>query len=150
MPVKVILRTDVPKLGNAGEIKNVAPGFARNYLIPRGLATQATDAALAAFKKGEAKRAATLAKAADGAKALAGKLEGTKLSFTRATAAEGKIFGSVGRNDIAKSLKTAGFEIDRNLIALEAPIKAIGEFDVEVKLHPQATAKIKVSVLARA
>jgi large subunit ribosomal protein L9 len=150
MPVKVILRTDVPKLGNAGDIKNVAPGFARNYLIPRGMAEQATEAALAAYKKGEAKRAAASAKALDSAKAQAGKLEGTKLTFSRATAAEGKIFGSVGKNDIAKSLKTAGFEVDRNLIVLETPLKAVGEFDVEIKLHAQASAKIKVSVLARA
>ena len=150
MPVKVILRTDVPKVGKAGDVKQVAPGFARNYLIPRGLATAATEGALAAFKRGESKRAVAVSDELKAAKALAAKVEGTKLSFTSATAAEGKIFGSVGKSDIAKSLKASGFEVDRSKIVLESPLKAVGEFDVELKLHADAVAKIQVSILARA
>lgn len=150
MPTKVILRSDVPKLGAAGDVKSVSAGFARNYLLPRGLALPATEAALALFKKTEAKRKTALDKKLADAKALAGKLEGTALSFSRASAAEGKLFGSVGKTDIAKSLKASGFDVDRVTVQLEAPIKAVGDTEVAIQLHPQVSAKIKVTVLARA
>jgi len=147
--VKVILCRDVPKLGAVGDVKNVAPGFARNYLVPRGLAMPATETALAAFQRAQEKRKAAVARELEEAKALAAKLSGVKLSFTRASAAEGKIFGSVGKTDIIKSLRASGFELDRGSILLDAPLRCVGEFDVAIRLKPEVCAKIQVSVLAR-
>ena len=149
MMTKVILRSTVAKVGAAGDIKRVKMGFARNYLIPRGLAVPATEAAIAVWKRGDAKRQAKLSETLKAAKAAVDKIRGISLSFTRLAGEEGKIFGSVGKSDIVKSLKASGFEVDRTHIVLEAPLRAVGDFEVEIHLHPEAVAKVKVSVLAR-
>lgn len=148
--MKVILKTDVEKLGRAGDLKQVARGYARNFLIPRKLALEATPAAVRWHEKGAEKRLKLLEKAVSAAQELATKLAGVTLSFSRQVGEQGKLFGSVGKSDIAESLKASGFNVEKTAIALAAAIKAVGDQDVEVKLAPDVVAKIKVSVVARA
>lgn len=147
--MKVILRSDVSKLGRAGDVKEVADGYGRNFLFPRQLATPATPESLKAWERGKEKRAKILAGKIAEAKELAGKINGVSLSFSRPAGAEGKLFGSVGKSDVLKSLKSCGFTVDKDAVALEQPIKQVGDHEIEVRLMPEATAKIKVTVVAR-
>lgn len=146
--MKVILRSAVSQLGRPGDVKEVSAGFGRNYLIPKGLAAAATPAALKFWEKGKAKRAKLAEAQEQSAKELASKLAGVSLSFSR-QAAEGKLFGSVGKSDILKSLKTCGYAVEKGAVVLEAAIKTVGEHEVELKLAPEVSAKVKVSISAR-
>ncbi|MBI3297992.1 MAG: 50S ribosomal protein L9 [Elusimicrobia bacterium] len=148
--MKVILRKDVEKLGQAGQVKDVKNGFFRNMLSPRGLALEATPAIIAEFEKGEKRRAAQREKSLAAAKDSAVKLGDVKLTFSRPVGENGKLFGSVGKADIVKSLKAAGHEFDKEGVLLAAPIKDAGDSEVELRLGPGVLAKIKVSVVARA
>lgn len=147
--MKVILRSDVDNLGRAGDIKQVAAGYARNFLIPRGMAQVATPAAVKWFEKGAERRQKLREKQVTAANENAGKLAGVHLSFTRPVGEQGKLFGSVGKSDIADSLKASGFTVDKKNIVLPASIKEVGDREVEVKLATDVIAKIKVSVVAR-
>jgi len=147
--MKVILRSDVDKLGRAGDVKEVSLGFGRNFLLPKRLAVEATPSALRWWEKGKEKRAKLVDARVKTAQELAGKLSGVALSFSRPAGAEGKLFGSVGKSDIVKSLKTCGFEVDKGAVALESPIKTAGDHEVELKLLPEVSAKIKVTVVPR-
>jgi large subunit ribosomal protein L9 len=147
--MKVILRSDVPKVGRAGDVKDVANGFGRNFLLPRKLATPATPEAMKQWEKGKEKRAKILAGRVAEAKELAAKINGVSLSFSRPAGAEGKLFGSVGKSDVLKSLKSCGFTVDKDSVLLDQPIKQIGDHELEVRLMPEASAKIKVTVVAR-
>lgn len=148
--MKVILRKDVDNLGHAGQVKEVKPGYARNMLIPRGLALEATDSTIAWFEKGEKRRAVLREKALGEARAKAEKLSDVKLSFSRPVGENGKLFGSVGKADIVKSLKAAGHEVVKEAVILPAAIKEAGDSEVEVRLAIGVSAKVKVSVVARA
>ncbi|MBI4348427.1 MAG: 50S ribosomal protein L9 [Elusimicrobia bacterium] len=148
--MKVILRSDVDKLGRAGDIKQVATGYARNFLIPRKLAQEATPTAIKWHEKGAERRAKQREKQVSQAQEIAGKLAGVHLSFSRPAGDQGKLFGSVGKSDISDSLKASGFTIDKKSIGLAAAIKEVGDHEVELKLAPEVTAKIKVSIVARA
>jgi large subunit ribosomal protein L9 len=147
--MKVILKTDVERVGRAGDVKEVSPGFGRNFLLPRGMAMLATPSALKWWEKGKERRAKLQELKAQQAKDLSGKVAGTQLSFARPVGAEGKLFGSVGKSDIVKSLKTCGFDVDKNVVVLDEAIKKVGEYEVELKFRPEVSAKIKVSVVAR-
>lgn len=147
--MKVILTSDIEKLGPAGTVKNIADGFARNYLFPRKLAQKATPEAIRRVEETQEKRKAARDTRLQGLRDQAAKLSGVALSFTRSMGAQGKLFGSVGKSDIVESLNASGFAVDKNHIVLPAAFKEVGEFEVEVRLHPEAAAKIKVSVLAR-
>lgn len=147
--MKVILKSEVENLGRAGEIRQVARGFARNYLIPRGLAMEATPSAMAWFEKGKERREKAGAKALAEAKATCQRLASVALSFSRRVGENGKLFGSVGKSDVVKSLKASGYTIDKSAVLLENPIKDVGEHEVEVRLASDASAKIKVSVVPR-
>lgn len=147
--MKVILRSAVDNLGRAGDIKEVSDGYGRNFLLPNRLAVRATPAALREWEKCREKRAKVVAAEVSAAKALAEKLVGVKLSFTMPAGAEGRLFGSVGKSDILKSLKASGFEVDKAAVRLEAPIKAVGEHEVELRLQPEVSARIKIAVVAR-
>ena len=147
--MKVILKSDVDKLGHAGDVKQVADGYARNFLIPRKLALEATPAALKWSEKGAERRAKRQEKLLSVAQDTAGKLSSVHLSFTRPVGEQGKLFGSVGKSDIAESLKASGFTIDKKTIQLSAAIKEVGDHEIEVKLAHDIAAKIKVSVVAR-
>lgn len=147
--MKVILRTNVANLGRAGDVKDVSDGYGRNYLFPNKLAQKATPSALKSWERGKDKRAKLLAAEIEKHKDLAGKLAGVSLSFSRPAGAEGKLFGSVGKGDIVKSLETCGFEVAKGAVALDTAIKQVGDHEVEIRLMPEVTAKIKVTVTPR-
>ncbi len=147
--MKVILRSYVENLGRPGEIKEVADGYGRNFLLPQGLAVTATPAAIREWEKCKDKRASIVSADNEKARGLAGKLAGVKLSFTLPASPEGKLFGSVGKSDIIKSLKASGCEVPKDSVCLPAPIKTVGEHEVELRLQPEVIAKVKVAVVAR-
>ena len=147
--MKVILKSTVDNIGRAGDVKDVADGYARNFLLPRKLAETATPSALKYWEKGKEKRAALVAAEVEVAKQLAGKLSGVSLSFSMPASEEGKLFGSVGKTDVLKSLKAAGFDVPKNSVRLENALKTTGEHDVELRLAPEVSAKVKVVVSAR-
>ena len=147
--MKVILRSTVDNLGRPGDVKDVKTGYARNYLLPRKLAEMATESSLKYWEKGKEKRAALVAADVKIAKELAEKLGGVKLAFSVPASEEGKLFGSIGKADLLKSLKASGYEVPKNSITLETAIKTTGEHEVSLKLAPEVSAKVKVTVTAR-
>jgi large subunit ribosomal protein L9 len=146
--IEVILREDVKTLGRAGEMVRVKPGYARNYLLPQGLAFEATE--------GNKKRIAAESKAretrdqADKAEAqkAADRLSAVALNLSGKAGEEGKLFGSITSQDIADALARAGHPVDKRRIELEHPIKTVGEHAVTVRLHPEVHAQLRVSVVA--
>ena len=147
--MKVILKSTVDHLGRAGEVKEVAVGYARNFLLPRKLAEPATPSALKYWEKGKEKRAAVVSAEVKVAKELAEKLSGVNLTFSMPASEEGKLFGSVGKTDVLKSLKAAGYDVPKNSVRLETALKTTGEHEVELRLQPEVSAKVKVTVSAR-
>jgi large subunit ribosomal protein L9 len=146
--MEVILREDIEKLGHRGEVVKVAPGFARNFLLPKKLAVQAT----ASNKKiVEQERDAYLrreAKAKGEAEDLGRMLSGVVVTITQRAGEEGHLFGSVTSKDIADGLERQNYTIDRRKIQLEDPIKNTGEYKVPIRLHRDVTAEISVNVVA--
>jgi len=147
--MKVILKSNVDHLGRAGEVKEVALGYARNFLLPRKLAEPATASALKYWEKGKEKRAAVVSAEVKTAKELSEKLSGVNLTFSMPASEEGKLFGSVGKTDVLKSLKAAGYDVPKNSVRLETALKTTGEHEVELRLAPEVSAKVKVTVSAR-
>jgi large subunit ribosomal protein L9 len=148
--MEVILKDDVVNLGHRGDLVKVADGYARNYLLPRKLALQATSANKAVveqMKNAAARRSATEKALAE---ALAVKLEPIVLDFTRKSGEAGHLFGSVTSADIAAALDAKGFEIDRRKIQLPEPIKTVGDHTVTIKLYREVAAHVKINVLAEA
>jgi large subunit ribosomal protein L9 len=145
--VKLILLQDVEALGLAGTEVTVAPGYARNYLIPRGLAAKATPAVLRVLaankEKIEAKRRDELV----AAQALAAKLMEITVEIPMQASEDNQLFGSVTSRNVADALAKAGFQIAHTRVTVESPIKFIGEFTVAVKLHHDVTAQVKVNVV---
>lgn len=143
---KVLLREDVDDLGARGEIVRVRAGYARNYLLPRNLAVEAT----AGNVKGiEAERAALLKKEAKeraSAEAQSQQMTSLDLEFRRKAGEQGALYGSVTSMDIAEELKERGYEIDRHRIHLREPLKRVGEYTVPVRLHREVTIDLKVRV----
>ena len=147
--MKVILRSTIGNLGRPGDIKEVASGYARNFLLPRRLAESATPSAVKYWEKGKEKRAAIVSSEIKEAKDLAEKLSGVNLTFAMPASEEGKLFGSVGKTDVLKSLKAAGYDVAKNSVRLETAIKTTGEHEVELRLQPEVSVKVKVTVSAR-
>ena len=147
--MKVILKKDVSNLGRSGEIKNVKDGYARNFLMPRGLVELATEGALKAWKNSADKRSKRVAAEDSALTELAKRLSAITLSFSRPVSEEGVMYGSVAKSDIIKNLAAADIEIDKDMIRLPASIKAVGTFEVEIALKPHIAAKIKVAVSAQ-
>jgi len=148
--MEVILKEDVANLGHRGDVVKVADGYGRNFLLPRKLALQATlanKAVVDQMKSAAARRSATEKVLAE---ELLTKLEPLVLTFTRKSGDHGQLFGSVTSADIASELETKGFDVDRRKIQLGEPLKALGNFDVAVKLHREVTAHLKVKVLGDA
>ncbi|HVE55563.1 MAG TPA: 50S ribosomal protein L9 [Pyrinomonadaceae bacterium] len=144
--IQILLREDIDTLGGRGEIIKVKAGYARNYLLPQGLATLATKANI---KQIEGERAALLKKAAvekETAELQAGQMSDISLSFERKAGESGQLFGSVTSMDIAEALKAKGYEIDRRKIVLKDAIKETGEYKVGVKLHREVTLQVPVTV----
>ncbi len=144
--MKVILQKDIPKIGKKDEIKEVADGYARNYLIPRGLAVEASAGRVQELKLREANRARRAEKEQEEALRQARKLEGQDILLKVAAGEGGRLFGSVTSADIAAALQAKGINIERKKIALPEPIKTLGRHTVEVKLHPRVIAPVTIIV----
>lgn len=146
--MEVILREDVKSLGKAGELVRVKPGYARNFLLPKGLAFEATEGnkkRIAAESKARATRAAAEKSAAE---EYAARLATVTLTLTGKAGEEGKLFGSITAQDVADALAAQGYEVDRRKIDLEHPIKTLGFHTVGIRLHPEVRAEVRVSVVA--
>ncbi len=147
--MQIILTDDVVGLGDIGETVNVKPGYARNYLIPRGLAieTGSASAKEAAHRKRQidAKSRRMKGSAEEKSKALAG----SEIRFELRAGGHGKVFGSIAARDIAAKLAEMGYELDRRRVLLSEPIKRLGEFPVRIKLHQDVETEVKVIVAAR-
>jgi large subunit ribosomal protein L9 len=144
--MEIILKEDVEKVGKAGEKARVAAGYARNYLIPQGLAIKATERALKDIEEHMKRRAKRLAEEKADAEKMAEALSQLKLEFTRKAGEEGKLFGSVTASEIGKEVVAKGFNIDKRKVLLDVPLKQLGEHKVPIKLHPEVTAEITVEV----
>lgn len=147
--MKVILNQDVEQVGQAGEIVEVSPGFSRNYLLPRGLAVRATTRSVKQLEHSKRMVADRIARERKGAVALKESLEKVACKIAREAGEEDKLFGSVTTRDITAALADEGFEVDHRNIKLDAPIKQLGIFHVDVKLAPEVLAQVKVWVVAK-
>ena len=146
--VQVILRQAVDDLGDIGEVVDVKPGYARNFLIPQGIAYEATDANQKKFEEERRHILDRSARELDRARAAAERIEGQSVSFTVRAGEEGKLFGSVTASDISEALAEKGLEVDRHLIRLEEPIKQLGVYRVTVRLHSEVRPEVTVWVVA--
>lgn len=146
--MKVILNENIETLGHIGDIVKVAPGYARNYLLPKKLAVLATESNAKALEHTKRQMAYKKNKALEAAKIQGAKLEALAISLTHKAGEEGKLFGSVTNMEIAAFLKANSFEIDRKIIVLADAIKNVGEYTATVKLHPEVVATLKVTVAA--
>lgn len=144
--MKVILKENLENLGQIGDIVKVAPGYARNYLLPRGFATEATEKNAKALEHAKRQLEYKKNKVKEQAKGVAAKIEAAVLSIAHQAGEEGKLFGSVTNMELAELLKAQGVEVDRKIIVLAEPIKHLGEFTASVKLHPEVSATLKVVV----
>jgi large subunit ribosomal protein L9 len=144
--MEVILLQDVEGLGARGDRKSVAGGYARNYLLPRQLALPATSAGARVFEEGERIRRARSEKDRRVAEAFGQKLEKASLTVHAQVGEDEKLFGSVTAQDIAEAAQAAGFTIERKQIQLEEPIRALGVYRIDVKLHPEVVVPIKLWV----
>ncbi len=148
--IELILRQDVPTLGRAGQVVRVKPGYARNFLLPRGLAFEATE--------GNKKRIAAESRARDirvateraDAEAVAARLRGVVLVFTAKAGDDGRLFGSITTADIAEQLGGRGIDVDRRKIELEHPLKQVGPHIIRIRLPHDVHAEIQVDVNAEA
>ena len=147
--MQIILLEKVANLGTLGDVVKVKDGYARNFLIPQRMAKRATPAAMAEFEARRAELEKAAAEKLAAAQAVADKMNGTAVSIARKAGMDGRLFGSVGNADIAEALAAAGFKVDKSSIRLpDGPLKAIGEFPVDVALHTDVLANISVTVVA--
>ncbi len=145
--MQIILRDDVEPLGRLGDIVTVKSGYGRNYLIPKGLAQPATKASLKQFELERRKLEAKVNALRADAQTLAEKLDAASPLLINVNVGEGdKMYGSVTTTNIAEALAEQGVEIDRKKIVMDEPIRALGEYEFEVKLHPDVRGQIKVVV----
>ncbi|HEY9444680.1 MAG TPA: 50S ribosomal protein L9 [Gemmatimonadales bacterium] len=146
--MEVILREDIKTLGKAGELVRVKPGYARNYLLPHGLAYEATEGNKKRIAAETKARSVRLQSERAGAEREAATLSAVQLRLAGKAGEEGKLFGSITAQDIAEELGRQGHTVDRRRIELEHPIKTLGEHTVSVRLHPDVHAEVRVSVVA--
>jgi len=147
--MEVILKKDVDKIGKAGGVVNVKEGFARNFLFPHDLAQPVTYAILKKLEQDALVKSARLEKIKEESVKLGERLSKLNLTIKALTQGEEKLYGSINVFEISLALKEEGFDIDKNLISLSEPIKALGVYEVLIKLHPVVTAKIKLSVIKK-
>ncbi len=143
------MRQDVDKLGKGGQVIKVKDGFARNFLIPNGLAVPLNAANLKALEQQKQKKIAQSEKIKKEAEVLRDKLSALSLTIPVLAKEEEGLYGSVTAVEITHALKEEGFDINKNSLALEEPIKSLGIYEVPVKLHPEVTAKVKVWVVKK-
>jgi len=144
--MKIILMDDVPALGRRGEVRDVSDGYARNYLLPHKLALHATTANLKNLEQIKVSQDAAAAKLTAQAQEQARAIEALHFTQARQASDEGRLFGSIGKADIVAFLSQHGVEVERRRIALDEPIKSVGDFTVPVRLHADVTGQLKVSV----
>jgi large subunit ribosomal protein L9 len=144
--MKVILRQDIDELGFEGDIVNVANGYARNFLMPQGIALEASPENIKALASQRKKIETKRLKAKDDAEKLKQELEAFLIDFKLKSGEEGKLYGSVTSMDIASRLEKKGIVIDRRKILLDKPIKSLGEYDVAIKIYPGLIGSVKVVV----
>ena len=137
---------DVPALGRRGEVRDVSDGYARNYLLPHKLALHATPANLKNLEQIKARQDAAAAKLTAQAQEQARAIEALHFTQARQASDEGRLFGSIGKADLVAFLSQHGVEVERRRIAMDEPIKSVGDFTVPVRLHADVTAQLKVSV----
>jgi large subunit ribosomal protein L9 len=147
--MKVILQRELPSLGSVGEVVTVKDGYARNYLIPQKIAIPADTRNIRQLEHMKRLVAAKQARQKREAEELAKKLESASCTIQMVVGEQDKLFGSVTSKDIEEALAREGLQVSRKKIVLEEPIKKLGVFMVDVKLHPQVTAKLKVWVVAK-
>ena len=146
--MEVILREDIDKLGNRGQVVKVANGYARNFLFPRKLALKVTDENKRQIERERAKAEAHEAEEIKAARSLAAALEGLELSIGRRVGEQNALYGSVTTADIAEALAARNIDVDRRKIQLVDPLKTLGEHTVPVKVHREVTAQLKVVIVA--
>lgn len=145
--MKVILRKDVDNLGSVGDVVKVSDGYARNYLVPRGMAYLATDANLKRVEEEKRQLAKQAVRTEEMAREKAEHLSEQSLTFMVKATEDDQLYGSVSEGDIAEKLVEKGFDIDKRMIHLNEPIKSLGVFTIEVRLHPEVTGQVKVWVV---
>ena len=146
--MEVVLKEDIENLGHMGDVVKVKDGYARNYLLPRGLVVLANNRNLKALEHEQrmiGQRRERLTKEAQG---VGEKLAGVSLEFAAKVGEEGRLFGSVTTMDIEKALKEQGFEVERRRIVLDAPIKNVGDYEIPIRLRPEVMPSIKVKVMS--
>jgi len=146
--MKVILREDMKSLGKMGEVVKVTPGYARNYLIPKGLAVEAVTKNIRALEHEKRVIQDRARKLLDKAKGFAGELSAVSLTIKARAGEEEKLFGSVTAMDIAEALKEKGFAVDKKKVLLDEPIKRLGAYQVDVRVATDVTATVSVEVVA--
>jgi large subunit ribosomal protein L9 len=147
--MRIVLRDDVDNLGKKGEVVDVADGYARNYLVPRGLALKASAGSQKQADAMVRNRAARDRRERENAEALAAQFTGRTISIKARAGGEGRLFGSVTASDIAEAVqKQTGADIDRRKLALDEPLKELGGADVQIRLHPDVVATVHVEVEA--
>lgn len=144
--MKVILKENLENLGHIGDVVKVAPGYARNYLLPKGYAIEATEKNAKALDHAKRQLEYKRNKILEQAKAFAARIESLTLSIVHQAGEEGKLFGAVTNMELAEQLKAQGIDMDRKKIVLAEPIKQIGEYTASVKVHPDVAATLKVVV----
>ena len=144
--MQVILMERIEKLGQMGDEVNVKPGYARNFLLPKGKAVRATKSAKERFEKDRAQLEAENLKLKSEAEAVGGKMDGVKIILVRQAGDGGQLYGSVNARDVADTLKEDGFTINRNQVRLDQPIKTLGLHSVVVSLHPEVSVSIVANV----
>jgi len=147
MAIEVLLMDQVEGLGIEGDIVKVSPGYARNYLFPKGYATEVTEGKKRQIEKKRLERLAQLKKEKGAAEELSKKIEGIECTISAKVGENGKMFGSVGIPQILEKIQEQGLEIDRSKIDLAAPFHELGAFDVSIKLHPEVVATLKVWIV---
>jgi len=145
--MKIILKQDHENLGASGEIVEVKDGFARNYLIPRQIAMQATPQNMKVYEQLKQRDQIKQTKEKKAAEELADKLKDVSITATVSVGEEDKVFGAVTSQNIADLLQSKGFELDRRKIQLDEPLKALGVYEIPIKLHQEVEANIKVWVV---
>lgn len=144
--MEIILKEDVAKLGSRGDVVKVAEGYGRNFLLPKKLAVEATKANKAVIDQMKASSVRRTAKEKGDAESLAKQFAGVSLHFVRKSGEQDHLFGSVTSSDIAHELETRGFNLDRRKIQLDEPLKALGEYTVNIKLHREVITSVKVTI----
>ena len=147
--MEVILKQDVDKIGKAGMVVKVKDGFARNFLIAKGLAMPVTSSNLKQLQQEQDRKSAEQEKQKKECEALKDKLLKLSLTIAALTQEDEKLYGSITNQDIAQALKDEGLEVDKNCIFIDEPIKALGIYEVSVRLHPEVSTKVKVWIVKK-